>query len=241
MCKVFFIQTIMPYRYGTRFGSRPTATFGRPALVAGDPPPPGRPTAHRGRPTNTVGDPWAAPTRRATIAIVTVGPARSPAPRTLAQSAAARVRDVRRHRHDDAAVGNRQQRGYRPAQYVAVVTHRARGRVLWTRRNGFPYLEAVRAFRRAIGLNPGSATALGDLGLVYNHIGLLDPALAATGDALAIDPSRDAGAPADGVCALVAGASSRGARRAAPHPSRVPSVTKAEWERYRTALAADER
>jgi eukaryotic-like serine/threonine-protein kinase len=66
----------------------------------------------------------------------------------------------------------------------------ARGRLIWTRRNGFPHLEAARAFRRAIELNPGSATALGDLALVYNHIGLLDLALAAAGDALAIDPSE---------------------------------------------------
>jgi TolB-like protein/Tfp pilus assembly protein PilF len=68
--------------------------------------------------------------------------------------------------------------------------HVARGRLLWTRRNGFPHLEAAREFRRAIELNPGSATALGDLALVYNHIGLHDLALAATADALAIDPSE---------------------------------------------------
>jgi eukaryotic-like serine/threonine-protein kinase len=68
--------------------------------------------------------------------------------------------------------------------------HLARGRLMWTRRNGFPHLEAARAFRRAIELNPGSATALGDLALVYNHIGLLDLAVAAAGDALAIDPSE---------------------------------------------------
>jgi eukaryotic-like serine/threonine-protein kinase len=68
--------------------------------------------------------------------------------------------------------------------------HVARGRLLWTRRNGFPHLEAAREFRRAIELNPGSATALGDLALVYNHIGLPDLALAAVGDALAIDPSE---------------------------------------------------
>jgi TolB-like protein/Tfp pilus assembly protein PilF len=68
--------------------------------------------------------------------------------------------------------------------------HVARGRLIWTRRNGFPHLEAAREFRRAIELNPGSATALGDLALVYNHIGLLDLALAAAGDALAIDPSE---------------------------------------------------
>jgi eukaryotic-like serine/threonine-protein kinase len=69
--------------------------------------------------------------------------------------------------------------------------HVARGRLLWTRRNGFPHLEAAREFRRAIELNPGSATALGDLALVYNHIGLPDLALAAIGDALAIDPSEN--------------------------------------------------
>jgi eukaryotic-like serine/threonine-protein kinase len=69
--------------------------------------------------------------------------------------------------------------------------HVARGRLIWTRRNGFPHLEAAREFRRAIELNPGSATALGDLALVYNHIGLLDLALSATGDALAIDPSEN--------------------------------------------------
>jgi TolB-like protein/Tfp pilus assembly protein PilF len=106
--------------------------------------------------------------------------------------------------------------------------HVARGRLLWTRRNGFPHLEAAREFRRAIELNPGSATALGDLALVYNHIGLHDLALAATADALAIDPSETRALLQMGLALLCQGraAEALGVLRSAPagfHPSFIAS------------------
>lgn len=65
----------------------------------------------------------------------------------------------------------------------------ARGRLRWTRRNGFPHGEAFREYKRALELSPGSATALGDLAGIYNHVGMLDVGLRATADAIAIDPS----------------------------------------------------
>jgi eukaryotic-like serine/threonine-protein kinase len=107
--------------------------------------------------------------------------------------------------------------------------HVARGRVMWTRRNGFRHLAAVREFRRAIELKPGSATALGDLALVYNHIGLLDLALAATADALAIDPSETRALLQMGLALLSQGraAEALGVLRRIPHgfhPSVVASL-----------------
>jgi tetratricopeptide (TPR) repeat protein len=77
-------------------------------------------------------------------------------------------------------------------------------------------------------LNPGSATALGDLALVNNHIGLLDLAVAAAGDALVIDPSETRALLQMGLALLSQGrpAEALGVLRRLPpgfHPSVVAS------------------
>jgi eukaryotic-like serine/threonine-protein kinase len=103
--------------------------------------------------------------------------------------------------------------------------HVARGRLIWTRRNGFRHLEAAREFRRAIELKPGSATPLGDLAMVYNHVGLPDLALAAIADALAIDPYETRVLLQMGIALLSQGraAEALGALRRLPHGF-LPSV-----------------
>ncbi|HTD52348.1 MAG TPA: tetratricopeptide repeat protein, partial [Thermoanaerobaculia bacterium] len=69
-----------------------------------------------------------------------------------------------------------------PEAYVA------RGRLAWTRENGFPHEQAATDFHRAIELNPGSDEAHAALGGLYYHVGLMEKGLAEYGLALRTDP-----------------------------------------------------
>ena len=68
--------------------------------------------------------------------------------------------------------------------------HLARGRLLWTPANRFPHEKAIRAYRRALELNPNLDEARNQLALVYNHVGALDEALEELRKAVAINPSN---------------------------------------------------
>lgn len=66
----------------------------------------------------------------------------------------------------------------------------ARGMLLWTPANGFPHLEAIRAHRQALALNPSLDEAHHQLGLVYMHVGLLPEAEQASQAAVALNPAN---------------------------------------------------
>jgi len=66
----------------------------------------------------------------------------------------------------------------------------ARGLMLWTPYKRFPHEQAVRAYRRAIELNPNFDEAHHQLGFVYLHIGLLDKAQGELEKALSINPGN---------------------------------------------------
>ncbi len=66
--------------------------------------------------------------------------------------------------------------------------HVARGRLAWTRSNGYPHEAAVREFRHALELNPNSADAHRYLSLVYWHVGLLEEAREEANAALRLNP-----------------------------------------------------
>src|SRR5262249_12944700 len=66
--------------------------------------------------------------------------------------------------------------------------HFAKGYTLWTPSRHFPHEEAIRAYRRALALNPSMDRAHQDLVRIYNHIGLLDEALLEAEKALADNP-----------------------------------------------------
>jgi serine/threonine protein kinase/tetratricopeptide (TPR) repeat protein len=63
-----------------------------------------------------------------------------------------------------------------------------RGRFLWTPSNRFPHEAAIRAYLRALGLNPNLAEARAQLALTYNHVGLLDEAMAEARSAASVNP-----------------------------------------------------
>jgi len=65
----------------------------------------------------------------------------------------------------------------------------ARGRLLWTPSNRFPHEKATQEYRRALTLNPNSDEAHKELGVLYNHIGLLDEGLQELRKAAAINPN----------------------------------------------------
>lgn len=67
--------------------------------------------------------------------------------------------------------------------------HFARAGILWTHGNHFPQEEVVRELRRALELNPNFDEAHQQLGVVYNHIGLLDKAAVELQQALALNPT----------------------------------------------------
>src|SRR5438876_3779041 len=57
--------------------------------------------------------------------------------------------------------------------------HYARAYVLWGPPYRFPHVLAIQEYRRALSLNPSLEDAHHQLGVVYNHIGFLDDAIAA--------------------------------------------------------------
>jgi adenylate cyclase len=68
--------------------------------------------------------------------------------------------------------------------------HLARGCTLWTPANHFPHEAAIRAYRRALELNPTLDEARSQLAVVYCHIGALDEALRESRNAVATDPTN---------------------------------------------------
>jgi tetratricopeptide (TPR) repeat protein len=68
--------------------------------------------------------------------------------------------------------------------------HLARGLILWTHAKKFPHELAIRSFKRAIELNPNLAEAHHQLGVVYNHIGLLDKGKKEIEKALELNPDN---------------------------------------------------
>ena len=64
----------------------------------------------------------------------------------------------------------------------------ARGRMLWTPGNHFPHEKAIREYRHALALNPNLAEVRAQLALTYNHVGLLEKALAEARASASINP-----------------------------------------------------
>jgi tetratricopeptide (TPR) repeat protein len=68
--------------------------------------------------------------------------------------------------------------------------HAARGFLFWTPAKGFPHLEAIAEYRRAVALNPGLDDAHHQIGLIYAHIGLLNESLTELQHAVSINPAN---------------------------------------------------
>jgi len=66
----------------------------------------------------------------------------------------------------------------------------ARAQLAWSLPNGFPHEQAIRDLRRALAIKPSLVDAHVELGKVYMHIGLLDRAIEANGQALRLDPGN---------------------------------------------------
>lgn len=68
--------------------------------------------------------------------------------------------------------------------------HLARGLLVWTHDRNFPHALAIRAYRRAIELNPNLDEAHHELAVVYMHVGLLDKAWDEIQRTLALNPDN---------------------------------------------------
>jgi tetratricopeptide (TPR) repeat protein len=68
--------------------------------------------------------------------------------------------------------------------------HFARGVVLWTHNKRFPHEQAIRAFKRALAIDPNHDEARHRLSMVYSHIGLLDEAQTELKKALELNPNN---------------------------------------------------
>jgi adenylate cyclase len=64
----------------------------------------------------------------------------------------------------------------------------ARGRLVWTRSNGYKHEEAIQNFRHALELNPNQAEAHRYLGIVYFHLGFFQAADEERSIAQSLDP-----------------------------------------------------
>ena len=64
----------------------------------------------------------------------------------------------------------------------------ARAQLPWNLRNGFPHERAIIDLRRAIENNPNLAEAHIEIGKIYSHIGLIEKSVAASAEALRLDP-----------------------------------------------------
>ena len=83
--------------------------------------------------------------------------------------------------------------------------HLARGLLVWTHGRGFPHEMAIRAFRRAIELDPILDDAHQELGVVYTHVGLLDEAENEFQRALTLNPDNTIARTRLGTVALYRG------------------------------------
>jgi eukaryotic-like serine/threonine-protein kinase len=70
------------------------------------------------------------------------------------------------------------------------LAHYARGLLLWTPANHFPHEQAIRAYQRALALDPNYDDAHQQLGIVEMHVGLFDAAAAEFEAALRLDPTN---------------------------------------------------
>ncbi len=68
--------------------------------------------------------------------------------------------------------------------------HFARGLVLWTQAKGFPHEHAIRAFKRALELDPEADEAHHQLSMVLAHVGLLDEAEEHVRTAVRLNPNN---------------------------------------------------
>src|SRR2546422_7039654 len=70
--------------------------------------------------------------------------------------------------------------------YTTLFRSYARAYVLWGPAYRFPHVLAIQEYRRALALNPSLEDAHHQLGVVYNHIGFQDDAIAELKQALAL-------------------------------------------------------
>ena len=66
----------------------------------------------------------------------------------------------------------------------------ARGVVLWTKAKGFPHEQAIRAFHKALELDPDADETHHQLSMVYSHVGLLDEAQRHVARAIDLNPNN---------------------------------------------------
>ena len=66
----------------------------------------------------------------------------------------------------------------------------ARGVVLWTKAKGFPHEQAIRAFQKALELDPDDDETHHQLSMVYSHVGLLDEAQRHVARAIDLNPNN---------------------------------------------------
>lgn len=64
----------------------------------------------------------------------------------------------------------------------------AKGNLLWTRKNGFPHIDAINYHKRALEINEHHAEAHNELARIYWHIGLMKQAVQSFDNALATNP-----------------------------------------------------
>ena len=68
--------------------------------------------------------------------------------------------------------------------------HFARGLILWTQAKGFPHEHAIRAFKKALALEPDADETHHQLSMVYSHVGLLEEALTHVERAIDLNPNN---------------------------------------------------
>ena len=68
--------------------------------------------------------------------------------------------------------------------------HFARGLILWTKAKGFPHEQAIRAFKKALELDPDADETHHQLSLVYSHVGLLEEAQDHVARAIDLNPNN---------------------------------------------------
>ena len=68
--------------------------------------------------------------------------------------------------------------------------HFARGLILWTKAKGFPHEQAIRAFKKALEIEPDADETHHQLSMVYSHVGLLDEAQVHVGRAIDLNPNN---------------------------------------------------
>jgi hypothetical protein len=114
--------------------------------------------------------------------------------------------------------------------------HLARANLIWTLRNSFPHERAVEEYRTAIRLDPNLAEAHTAIARLYEHIGLLDQALAELAIATRLDPANPEASVRTGLAYLEV----RGCARARS-PSAISAGRRRRSPSWRTSFAAIHR